>query len=224
MRWRGRWMTLALAGLGLVGLAGAAVGMAAGPSSSLKYHAVAPDVVRQDPTATPTPTPEPQPYAGAVASIYLSSARILGGDLIVTLGTKTSGGKQVFQDPSDPRDIAWYPDYGRPGFRAGNTIFAGHINYVNYGNGPFAYLTSAQAGDALYVTMDNGLQYTYTVKSVDIVPLSDLDMDAVVFPPLDSHTERVTLISCGGDFVPNPSGYGGEYESRVILVAERFIP
>ena len=47
-------------------------------------------------------------------------------------------------------------------------------------------------------------------------------MDAVVYPWLDAGVERVTLISCGGTFVPYAGG-GGEYTSRVILVAERYV-
>jgi sortase (surface protein transpeptidase) len=132
------------------------------------------------------------------------------------------GGREVFADPSAPQKIAWYPRFGTPG-RTANSIFAAHINYVNYGNGPFAYLTSARPDDALYVTMADGTVYTYTVKSVEVIHISELDMNIVVFPSLDGHTERVTLISCGGTFVPYPGG-GGEYESRVVLVAERYHP
>ena len=79
--------------------------------------------------------------------------------------------------------------------------------------------------DALYVTMDNGVQYAYSVRSVEIVSLAELQAGAMndyVFPALDSYTERITLISCGGNFVARPGG-GGDYTSRVILVAERYV-
>lgn len=223
MRLRWRLALAAMLVLGLGGLAGAAFGLAA-PTGATKYRAFLPAVTRAEPTPTPQPTPEPPPYGGAVQSLYLASARILGGDPIEYRDTRYLGSREVLEDPSGPRYVAMYPRFGTPGWRGGNTTFAAHVNYVGYGNGPFAYLTNATAGDALYVSMDNGLVYTYTVRSVDVVPLADLDMNAIVYPPLDSHTERVTLISCGGDFVPNPSGVGGEYESRVILIAERFIP
>lgn len=74
--------------------------------------------------------------------------------------------------------------------------------------------------------MADGTVYAYTVHSVELVSLDALQsgaMDNYVFPALDAHTERVTLISCGGDFVPRPGG-GGDYTSRVILVAERYVP
>jgi hypothetical protein len=47
-------------------------------------------------------------------------------------------------------------------------------------------------------------------------------MMAIVYPGLDVKVERVTLISCGGNFRPLPGG--GEYDSRVIVIAERFLP
>jgi len=61
------------------------------------------------------------------------------------------------------------------------------------------------------------------VKSLATIPLSALNMDAIVFPGLDGQTQRVTLISCGGDFIAAPGG-GGEYLSRVILTADRYVP
>jgi sortase (surface protein transpeptidase) len=102
-------------------------------------------------------------------------------------------------------------------------MFAAHVNYVGYGPGPFANLLHSGPGDALYVKMDNGFVYTYTVQSVKVVPLAQLNMDEVVYVDLPEDKERVTLISCGGTFIPNPNGPGGDYTSRVILVAERYL-
>lgn len=197
-----------------------------GPEPDLKYRAVLPAIARAEAPAAPTPVlpPQPEPYAGPVRTLYLGSANLTMNPVVEQRDTTYLAGREVFEDPSAPALVAWYPRFGRPGFPAQNSIFAAHINYVGYGNGPFAYLTSAVAGDALYVTMDNGETYAYTVTSVDIISLSALDMDAVVFPALSASTERVTLISCGGTFVPSPNGAGGEYNSRVILVAERFHP
>ncbi len=198
----------------------AAAGAESNPAPALTYHAFAPAVSRAD--ATPPATPSPPPEHGPVVSLYLASASITQDPPVEERDTVYVGGREVFADPSAPNRIAWYSRFGRPGFGA-NVIFAAHINYVRYGNGPFAFLTSAQPDDALYLTMGDGTVYAYTVRSVEIIGLGDLDMDYVVFPPLDGHTERVTLISCGGDFVPYAGG-GGEYTSRVVLVAERYYP
>ncbi len=187
----------------------------------LAYRAYAPQVTRAEELPTPTPTPVPVPYNGPVSSLYLASAKLGASWPVEVRDTYFAGDREFFQDPSAPQNIAWYSRFGQPGYAGANSIFAAHIDYVGFGKGPFGYLTSASAGDALYVTMDKGLTYTYTVKSVSVVGLPDLDMDSVVFPALGAGVERITLISCGGTFVPYAGG-GGEYTSRVILVAERY--
>ena len=222
-----RKLPLALLGGGLLfGLAASLASAAESPPANLKYRAIAPALSKAELLPTPTPIPTPVPYLGPVASISLGSARITSQWPVEVRDTTIVGGRETFQDPSHPGTIAWYARFGQPGFASNNSIFAAHINYINYGNGPFAYLTSAQVDDALYITMANGAVYAYSVKSVQLVPLADLEngaIDGFVFPGLDAHTERVTLISCGGDFVARPGG-GGDYTSRVILIAERYVP
>jgi Sortase domain len=214
----------------LLGLGSVIMALGASPDPpKLTYHAVAPAVMRaEDPTPTPVPAPTPAPYSGPVASLYLASAGIDASAPVEQRGTRFEGGREVFADPSAPGNIAWYSDarFGHPGFRGQNSVFAAHVNYMNYGNGPFAHLASAEPGGSLYVTMGDGTSYAYTIISVTLVPVETLNsggMDTIVYPPLDDHTERVTLISCGGDFVAYPRG-GGEYTSRVVVVAERYAP
>lgn len=225
-------LSASLLAIGVAGLVSAATAMGfGGDRGQYKYHAYAPQVASGDkapptPTATATPTPPPPPYDGPVAALYLGPAGIDSG-AIEQLDTTWASGVETLQDPAYPGDIAWYPRFGHPGYGGGtNSLFAAHINYYQYGNGPFAYLTSAQPGDALYVTMADGEEFSYTVVSVQVIPLSDLragGMQEIVYPALDEHTERVTLISCGGDFVPYAGG-GGEYTSRVVLTADRWVP
>jgi hypothetical protein len=228
-----RIFVLGLVAVGLAGLTGSAASVAADTApATLRARAYLPGVSRgqEPPIPTPQPTAAPKPYSGPVASLYVGAAGVSQNAPVEERGTVSQGGREVFQDPSAPGDIAWYSGslFGHPGFPGANSVFAAHINYFGYGDGPFAHLTNARADDALYVTMANGEVYTYTVRSVTVVPLTDLDnggMQAIVYPALDMHTERVTLISCGGDFVPyNGSSGAGEYTSRVVLVAERYVP
>ncbi len=219
-----RFAVLPLAGA-VFAAASLVLAHAQSPAPDLKYRVVAPGLSRAEAVPTPTPVAKPIPYNGPVASLYLGSANISGQWPVETRDTTVVGGRETFQDPTRPERIAWYARFGQPGYPGNNSIFAAHINYIGFGNGPFAYLTTAVAGDALYVTMANGDSYAYTVQSVDVVPLAALEsgaMDAYVFPALDAHTERITLISCGGDFVARPGG-GGDYTSRVILVAQRYV-
>ena len=220
---RTRLFALPLAG-GILALGGLLFAAAA-TEPELKYHVVAPGLSRAEALPTPTPTPRPEPYIGPVASLYLASANVSAKWPVAVRDTTFVGGRETFENPAHPDEIAWYARFGHPGFAANNSIFAAHINYVGFGNGPFAYLANAAIDDALYVTLDNGTSYAYTVKSVEVVSLAALEsgaIDAYVFPALDSYTERITLISCGGDFVPRAGG-GGDYTSRVILVAERYV-
>lgn len=221
-----RWVpTLALAA-GLL-LAGAALWPAEGRLSAApgEYRAFVALTGKNGAPPPPTPVPTPLPYLGPIASLYVESASIFGGDPIEQRGTHIAGGVETFDDPTHPSRIAWYPDWGsgnsHPGWGGSNTMLAAHINYVNYGNAPFAHLTSADTGANLYVTMADGTQYRYTIQSVSVIPLNEIDMDAIVFPDLPPNLERVTLLSCGGTFLPRPGG-GGEYLSRVVLVAERY--
>jgi hypothetical protein len=227
-----RLVALFLAVSGLASLLGAGIAASQSPPV-LVPRAVVPGVTKAEPTPTPrptptaVPTPRPQPYVGPIAQVYLGSASLNSTDIEVR-GTTWINGRETLQDPTAPSRIVHYPNLQgelppAPGFPAGHTILAAHVNYIGYGNGPFAHLTRVKPGDALYLTMANGTQYAYTVQGVEIIPLAVIDMDAIVYPPLDSHRERVTLISCGGTCIPNRYG-GCDYDSRVILVAERYLP
>jgi LPXTG-site transpeptidase (sortase) family protein len=183
------------------------------------------------PTPTPTPTPPPPtptatpaPSTSPIAAFYLASAGVDARWAVEARDTERKGGVLYLQDPRNPQAIAWYPNYSRPGQAGGNTLVAAHVDYYTGVATPFARLRNAKAGDALYVKLSDGTQYTYTVIGWNLVKTENLDMAIVVYPKLDDHTERVTLISCGGDFIRNPSGVGGEYASRVILTAERYVP
>ena len=173
------------------------------------------------PPPPPTPTPAPVEY-GPPRSMTLASAFIPGGTYIEQRHTRFTGGQEYFDEPSNPRWIAWYNRFSTIGRGGQNTIFSAHINYVGIGNGPFRYLTSARIGDVLSIRIDNGDTLKYSVQSVRVIGLANLNMDRVVYPGVPSDRERITLISCGGTFVPRPGG-GGDYDSRVILVAERII-
>lgn len=167
--------------------------------------------------------PTPPPYVGPIVSLDIPSAGVSARWPVEERGTTSEGGTDYMQEPTSPDRIAWYPQFGRPGFRSSNTIFAGHVNYAGWSVTPFASLAKGRADDSIYVSMGNGTVYTYSVKSVDMVAAHDLDRAQVLHPALDNNTERITLITCGGDFFIQP-GFGGEYTSRLIVTATRYIP
>jgi hypothetical protein len=224
-----RWTVLVAASLGVLGLVGGAIAFASGasaPDASLTHHVSAPAIVREGPPPPP-PTPVPVRSSAPVVALHMPSARIDGSFAIEQRDTKFEGSREVLQDPSSPGLIAWYPRFGHPSQPAQDALFAAHINYFGYGNGPFAHLQNAQVGETLELILADGTDYTYTIETVQLIPLSVLDnggMEDVVYPPLDSYHQRVTLLSCGGDFVPYNDGSGaGEYTSRVVVTAERYV-
>lgn len=204
-------------GLAAVGSMAASATAQQSPSGAgQRYHLIVPGIAY---SAEPTPTP----YVGPIASLDIPAASVSARWPVEERGVTTVGGTQYLQDPSSPDRIAWYPQFGRPGFRFSNTVFAAHVNYVGWSLTPFAYMGNVSPGDSVYVTMADGTIYTYTVKTVQLIPTADLDMYQVMYPPLDNNTEQITLLTCGGDFFIQP-GVGGEYGSRLIVTATRYIP
>ena len=161
---------------------------------------------------------------GGVDALFLASGGVTTNPVVERRHVDYLSSGAVLQTPTHPSRIAWYDRYSQPGNARENTIFSAHVDYVGYGLGPFHGVLESEHGSSLYLTMEDGSQFAYTVVSVKVIDLDDLDMQEVIFPILDEHTERVTLITCGGTFVPNPSGIGGFYNSRVILIAERWVP
>ena len=226
-----RWGIVGLVVAGMLGVVGGTIAFAARDAKppALTQHVNAPVIARDGPPPTPTPAPTAVPVRSSapVVALHVPSAGIDGSFAVEQRDTKFVGSREVLQDPSSPGLIAWYPRFGHPSEPAQDALFAAHINYIGYGNGPFAHLQNAQVGAPLELILADGTAYTYTIETVELIPLSQLDnggMQDIVYPPLDSYHTRVTLISCGGDFVPYNDGSGaGEYTSRVVVTAERYV-
>ncbi len=193
----------------------------------LPVRAVVPVVAGDGQQSVSEPAPPPPPALvvdhGGVQTLYLASAGVTNAPEIERRHTEHRDGAEYFQTPTHPAKVAWYDRFGGPGGGGTNTLFSAHVDFVGFGAGPFHGLVGSEIGASLYVMMVDGTEFPYTVVSVEVIDLQVLDMVEVVFPILDSHTERVTLISCGGTFVPYAGG-GGAYNSRVILIAERWVP
>lgn len=218
-----RWVLPIVAMLAAMVMGAIAIGGDGSAQSKPKPSPLMVPLIARDGPAPPPPTPTPEPTDyGPPRALTLESARIPLGAYVEARHTMLVGGRETFENPSLPQYIAWYHQFATMGRGGQNTIMAAHINYAGYGNGPFRYLTSARVGDLLSIRMDNGEVLVFSVKSVEVLPLSGIDMDAIVYAPVAPNRERVTLISCAGSFVPYPGG-GGAFDSRVFLVAERII-
>ena len=112
--------------------------------------------------------------------------------------------------------VAWYDFSSKPG-AGSNAVFAGHITW-NRAPAVFYDLGDLQAGDVVRLVSDDGREYTYEVfANFDVDPY-DTESLKVMAP---TETDTVTLITCGGTWIPDPSEqFGGDYTTRTIVQAK----
>jgi len=168
------------------------------------------------PTATATPTATPTPYDGMVARMKIPRFNVDAA--VEAIGLLPSNEMDV---PKNPHNVGWYYIWDKPGW-GGNAVFSAHVDYYPNIRGPFYNLKDLNPGDEIIVVMDGGPEYVYRVISkqryrVDEIPTGDL-IEAPTKPP---DKEWITLITCGGEFVPIRPGGPGEYLHRDVVIAER---
>ena len=166
-------------------------------------------VPTQAPTEIP-PSPEPTPAPSSAPIERLLIPRIGVDAPIVVLGVTPDG---VMQDPKGPMEVAWYDFSSYPGFGS-NAVFAGHVDYANFGAAVFWKLRELQAGDEINVRLTDGTRYTYRVISSNTFSAQDAPVQDIVG---STPQEVVTLITCGGTFNTRTR----EYDRRLIVRAER---
>jgi LPXTG-site transpeptidase (sortase) family protein len=139
---------------------------------------------------------------------------------VVTLGLEE--GTNNPQVPERPDQVAWY-DFSPPPGLANNAVFSGHVDWQTHTGQPIAAvfyrLRELQIGDPITVTLEDGTNIEYRVTGN---VATDYD-DANVSRAMNWTTKDViTLITCGGTWVNDPSKEnGGNYTHRIIVRAER---
>jgi sortase (surface protein transpeptidase) len=173
------------------------------------------------PTATPalpgapTATPTTPPFDGPIARMV---APAIGLDHAVEPIGIVNGQLDVPRDGVN--NVGWYEPYPRPG-HGKNAVFAAHVNF-NKQAGPFAHLAEVEDADEISIVMEGGPTYVYRVivyarYDVDTIPTGDL----IAAPERPPGEEWITLITCGGDFVPDPGSEFGHYQQRDVVIATR---
>ena len=127
----------------------------------------------------------------------------------------------VPQEPGSPDVAAWYDFSSRPG-AGSNAVFAGHVDWTYDGRpGPAVFwgLKDLNPGDTVRIFLEDGTRYDYAVTANFAVPYDDPKALEVMGP---TDEDAITLITCGGTWVRDPSlSLGGYYTHRVIVRAER---
>jgi len=163
-----------------------------------------------DPSPTVTePEPTPEPVTAPLRLVIDS----LGVDApVIEMGLDENGIPHV---PFNGQDIAWY-NFSSPPGAGSNAVFAGHINWEG-APGVFADLDGLQPGGTVRLISEDGSEYTYEVfANFPVDPYDDDSLNVMDPTP----TDTVTLITCGGSWIPDPSErFGGSYTDRTIVQA-----
>ena len=171
--------------------------------------------VPYDPLPTVTePEPTPEPVAAPLRLVVES----LGVDgPVVEMGLDDQGIPQV---PFNGQDVAWY-NFSSPPGAGSNAVFAGHINWEGAA-GVFGDLDELQPGDTVRLISGDGREYAYEVFANFAVDPYEDDSLKVMDP---TPTDTVTLITCGGSWIPDASEqFGGSYTNRIIVQARLMEP
>ncbi len=233
-----------IGGIALVFIAFSGTGTDTGSrfTSAITPFAISPTATA---TGVPSPTPTAPPSTGAIARMKIPS---LGIDYAIEpLGILPSNELDTPHDGNNK--IGWYHSYAvvnstgnaalhfegipdparvdsnthilKPGYGT-NSVFSAHESW-NFKAGPFKDLNKANPGDLIVVDMDDATEYTYRIFLKQRYDVATIPMGDLIWPkdrPADK--EWITLITCGGNFVPTPGENGlGEYTQRDVVVAER---
>ena len=217
--------------LGAADGSGEAVALVPSPTVEPSATRAATATPPPSPTATMEPTAEPTalphiPGTNPDDRIVIPSANV---DAPIILETVPLQGGEL-PSPDGPDDVAFYDFTGFPGFggypgSGGVVVLSGHVDYgggyCDNGTEPppctavFWDLTLLEPGDVVELHLPDGT-HRYRVTGSDNIGADDLDKWATVWTAPESG-ERISLITCGGDF--NRETH--EYTSRHVVYGER---
>ncbi len=136
-------------------------------------------------TTTPTGVPRSRPVELRVPALGIRTG-------VVPLGLQADGQIEV---PATVHQIGWYDRGPTPG-QMGSAVMLGHVDSYQQ-VGTFYYLRTMKVGEAIYVTLTDGLTVHFSVTRV-VQYAKTAFPDRLVFGP--SGTESLQLVTCGGAF------------------------
>lgn len=130
------------------------------------------------------------------------------------LSVGSTGG--VLDAPGSAWDAGWYNQSGLPGQGHGALLLDGHVNDALGSPGIFYNLTSLVSGDKMEIERGDGQTFTYSVVSVQDIPLEKVDMNALL-TSVEAGKEGLNLITCGGLYDYQKK----TYDHRILVFAVR---
>jgi LPXTG-site transpeptidase (sortase) family protein len=166
--------------------------------------------------AIPTATASPIPEMAAPARMVIEKMEVDAP--VITLALDANRLPQV---PDGPDTVAWYDFSAKPG-QGSNAVFSGHVDWTVNGQpvtAVFWRLGELEEGDAVRLTLEDGGELLYRVTNSATISYDDPEGVKVMDK---TPNDVITLISCGGTWVPDRSSpLGGNYTQRVIVRAAR---
>lgn len=160
----------------------------------------------------PVAAPEPEPEPPVAAPVRLRIPRISVDARIVPVGVNRFG---EMDTPNDAWTVAWYAPGFKPG-ESGNSVLAGHVDYIRIGPAVFWNLRLLQPGDRLQVVAADEQQYEFEVKEVQRYLANDAPVERIFG---ENPHRGLNLITCGGTF----NARSGEYDQRVVVYTEAVV-
>jgi sortase (surface protein transpeptidase) len=114
--------------------------------------------------------------------------------------------------PEDVSRVGWYRFGPEPG-AGGSAVLAGHVDDREQGPGALFRLRDAAVGDELTVTDAAGTATRWRVVSRELITKQVLPVERLF---ARDGAPRLTLITCGGPFLPEYRSY----RDNVVVVAE----
>ena len=213
--------------------ASAVLGLALAVGAPTAWVLTRPDAAAGIPVEQALPAPVPQSGAGSrpstppatplvtardasptaprtvPAPVRISSAS-LGVDAPVdAVGIAPDGQMEL---PEDVSRVGWYRFGPEPGAQ-GSAVLAGHVDDRQQGPGALFRLRDAAVGDELTVTDAAGTATRWRVVSRELITKQVLPVDRIF---ARDGAPRLTLITCGGPFLPEYRSY----RDNVVVVAE----
>lgn len=171
---------------------------------------------------SPAPTQLPQTFTGELTDATVQPASIAAVPpvrvQVPSVGINIEVGEVGVQPdglmelPENIFVAGWYKFGADPTSETGTTVISAHVDDFEQGLGPFAYLKQLAPGAEIVVSGSDGVDYRYSVQSVQNVNRQQLPV-ADVFDR--DGAPRLVLITCGGQFDNNVY----EYSDNVVVVA-----
>ena len=163
------------------------------------------------PAQEPSPQPAEPPSDSRPVRMVIEK---IGVDApVITLSLDS---ERIPEVPTTGDTLAWY-DFGSNPGHGSNAVFSGHVTW-NQSPAVFWDLDDLEQGDVIDVYLEDGTDYRYRVTDTLAVEWDDPDGVKLIQP---TPNEAMTLVTCGGTWVPDASQrFGGNYTHRTVVRAQ----